>query len=328
MGDRMDVDGGDEDDPFAPHPDGDLEQRHPHARDNAVVFDEPTHTYTWRVREGVTERAPLSVSGLLKPFFDDFDAQAVIKKYWRTWLSNEEHKNHALVNYLYYRRALDEDALIDEIAAYWACGGARAAADGTAMHKTLELFINGTYAPSEREAQGAPPHELLALLALQEKHWPDLRMRPYRTEFSMVYSDETTGRPLLAGQADYIAIDKFGRYHLLDWKRTKPNKAILGRKMANTSKIFRNKYAKAPFQEYAMDDYVKYSAQLHIYAFILREQYGIDCVSCHMVQIHPDLPSYGFSDGYNIAEALDVAAEAKQAVLAHADKVRQEWETA
>ena len=64
MGERMDVDGGDEDDPFAPHPDGDLEQRHPHARDEGVVFDEPTHTYTWRVREGVTERAPLSASAL------------------------------------------------------------------------------------------------------------------------------------------------------------------------------------------------------------------------------------------------------------------------
>ena len=320
----MDVDASD---PFAPHPAGDLAARHPHARDKDLHFDEESHTYTWLVAPGVTERAPISVSTLLKPVFDDFDAHAVVVKLWKTWLRNEDHKYHHLIDYLHHVRGLEEPQIADEMAKLWRQKGDLAAADGTAMHKTLELFINGMYVPTERElaAAGGPPHELQAFLAMNDNHWPELQMRPYRTEFSMAWTDEATGRPLLAGQADYIAIDKHGRFHLFDWKRTKPSKMVLGRKVADTGRIFKTKYAKEPFQAHIMDDYVKYSAQLHIYAFILREQYGIDCVSCHMVQIHPDLPRWGFPDGYNIVEALDVSAEAATLCRQHAAKVRHEW---
>ena len=288
------------------HPRGTLEQRHPHPKDGAATLDEPTHVYTYHGPDGPVP-VPISCSTLLKPYFDDFDGEATARKYLTRWLEDASHPNHKLAKYMEVTLQLDREGMIKEFARFWGDLGADASGKGTEMHKRIELYINGMFVPTEQELQGAPPHDLVCFIKLWETHYPTLKLRPHRTEFSMVYVDPTSGRPVVAGQADGLFVDRNGDYHLFDWKRCDPSKGKIGDQPLDGGARFgasKPKMATGPFANYEKNKYVQYSAQLHLYAEILRQQYGIDCKSCHIVQIHPKLPHA------HVIEALDLSDEA------------------
>lgn len=290
---------------FAPHPQGLLSQRHPHPKDGHVLLDDETHVYTYNGPEGPT-KVGVSCSKLTGVHFDDFDALAVAEAGVDKWLDNSASPNHALAKYLLVRRRMSREQVVQEFAEFWLDVGRDAADSGTEMHKRIETFINGVYVPTEEERQGEPPHDLECFIKLWEGHYPSLRLRPYRTEFSMVYVDDVTGRPVVAGQADGIFVDKHGDYHLFDWKRCDPKNGLIGEQALTFCKRgARPKMASGPFAAHECNKYVKYSAQMHLYAHILSTQYDIHIKPSHIwiVQIHPKL------DNAHVVEAMDLREE-------------------
>jgi hypothetical protein len=295
--------------PAATH--GTLERQHPHPKDGLVTL-ETGHVYRYRPCvagwAGEEETVSLSVSKLLKQFFDDFDGEAVARKFLSGWLADASAPNHKLAKYMQMTMKLSREQMVQEFVRFWGDIALDASTEGTRMHERIELYVNGQYEPTEEEQHGAPPHDLLCWIKMWQQFHPRLQLKPYRSEFSMVYVDPDTKRPLLAGQADLIAQDVHGGYHLFDWKRTNPKKGKLGEAVLHGAHSRQVKMATGVFKDCLKNDYTKYSAQLHTYAEILRQQYDIDVRSCWLVQIHPDLPHA------HVVEAMDLASEARAAL--------------
>ena len=106
-----------------------LRQRSPIAREERITFDEATHTYTV---DGV--RVPISVTGLIHQFCEDFDPSSAIEQMKaRDWDIKQEN----------YRKE-DGDVMTDEeIAATWRNNGEVQRSRGQLLHYHAEQFLNG-----------------------------------------------------------------------------------------------------------------------------------------------------------------------------------------
>ena len=99
-----------------------LEKINKHERDKRITFDEEPHIY---YVDG--EAYGDSVTGFVHSFFDGFDGDAIVKKYYDYWQSNENHKYFGMTK--------------QEILDSWKNNPA---ADlGTQLHKKIEDFYNG-----------------------------------------------------------------------------------------------------------------------------------------------------------------------------------------
>lgn len=221
-------------------------------RDTNITFKEENHEYTI---VGMN-RKPISVTTLIHNYFDEFDADAVIRKMMSSanWAKSK-----------YYGRT--PESIKEE----WENTKNEASHNGTLMHKSIEQYINNEDVdnPSTKE------------FGLFMKFWTEFfaqysMLAPYRTEW-LVY-DEDVG---VAGSIDCVLSDKNGNLVLLDWKRSKEIKLS-------------NRFAKGkhPFSQYDDCNFTHYSLQLNFYRHILETKYHKNVIFMMLVILHPNQSSY------------------------------------
>ena len=267
-----------------------LQDINPHPLDAILKFTEADHKYEF-VPTG--ERVRKSMTGVLKPIFDTFDGAKIARSNVPKWLLNEESKYHQLCLYLRNVCNQKDEEITHTIATeHWPAIGNLAAVKGTAMHRTLELFVQNELPPS---STGAEPHCIAAYLGWREWFYPNMELVPWRVELSIVLTTEVDGVsiPVVAGQIDLVLKDKTGRLWLVDWKSTDANKkGKIGRASVGGKRAFPNRKAAAPFNDFDADDFSKYSAQLLGYKYIMEN--GGYCergqiAGVFIVQIHEAL---------------------------------------
>jgi len=157
-----------------------------HERDNHIIFDEPTHTYTI---DGLSDY--MSVTTWIHTHFKEFNADLVIKnmmssKYW------ERNK--------YYGKTAEE------IKNEWEENRNQAALAGTKMHYDIECYYNDISVNNN---------------STEYKYFQDFikanpKLKPYRTEWT-VWDSELK----LAGSIDMVYENEDGTLMIYDWKRSK-----------------------------------------------------------------------------------------------------------
>lgn len=256
-----------------------LSIRNKHPRDNYIVFDEPSHTYTVHG----SSNGYISCTKFIHEFFPHFNADAVIKKMMQSpkWPANK----------LYGKTAT-------EIKEMWNSNGKEASCLGTAMHLAIEQFLNG------KEAELLISEDVLKTLEWKyfQKFWNDhgKDLEPYRMEWE-VYVEHIK----LAGSIDGVFRRKSdGRFVIYDWKRSKEIKK---------DNPFESGYA--PLNHLPNTNYWHYTLQLNIYRWILRTYYNIDVADLYLVILHPNNSNY-VRIRLNILEdeVLDMIEARKRAV--------------
>lgn len=323
-----------------------LSVKNPHELDGLLTFEEAAHVYTYTP---TNEKVRISMSGVLKRYFpEDFDGQAVAHKYFEQWLRDESSKYHLLCKFLTLVKKLSRPEAEAEICNLWELNGEKARDDGTAMHAVLEDFINGVWQPPLPPdggglIPGKPPHEIVCYLGMLESFFPEMNLRPWRTEFKMVVTttvelqSDDTGMPynatipVMCGTADLIMKDKFGRYWILDWKRVDPKKkGKLGKRKASgvPASQFSESNATGFMAKYPNNAFTKYSAQLLGYKWMFENggylKEGEEVAGAFIVQIHPDLTEAHVIEA---AHGLDDDFETRVACMMQQEIVfaREEW---
>ena len=231
-----------------------LAVRNRHPRDQNIVFDEPSHTYTVHG----SSKGYISSTKFVHEFFPHFDADAVIKKMMRgpKW---PLHK-------LYGKTA-------EEIKALWNANGKEASGLGTAMHLAIEQFLNGA------EDVIVPAVKETAEWRYFQNFWRECGgdLEPYRMEWE-VYVRQIK----LAGSIDGVFRRRSdGRFVIYDWKRSKEIKQD-------------NKYETgyAPLDHLPNTNYWHYTMQLNVYRWILKNHYDMDIADLYLVILHPNNGNY------------------------------------
>lgn len=249
-----------------------LAQRHAHPRDELIFFQEEGHLYTIRDLEG----HPISVTTLIHFFFPEFDADVVIDKMMasRNWPVSK-----------YYGMSKDE------IKSLWETMRDDAAKAGTAMHKSIEEFLNLPELDQEsvRKAFFESGKLPSSVPQTQEfchflRYWDDLLSstpyRPYRTEWLVFDSDKR-----LSGSIDLIlhnpCSEKKDEIVIVDWKRSKEIK-------------WSNNWERGRecFSHLDNCNWNHYRLQLNIYRHLLETHYGKRVIDMYLVVLHPNNDSY------------------------------------
>jgi hypothetical protein len=225
-----------------------LRNRHP--RDNQIHFDEPTHVYTVKG----SSKGFCSITKFLHNFFPEFDADAIIKKMMRSkkW---PESKWYGMTP--------------AAIKSAWNANGKEASEAGTAMHLSIEMFMNG--------ARGE-----IAPCSMLTKEWDyfcnywredEKTYEPWRTEWE-VWDEELK----LAGSIDMVYRNKKdGTFAIYDWKRAKDMK------MENN---FDSGFG--PVSHLPDTNYWHYTLQLNMYRWLLEKHYGVKISEMALIVLHPN----------------------------------------
>ena len=230
-----------------------LEQIHAHPRDQHIEFIQSTHTYL------VNGKAlPLSVTGLVHRFAQEFDADLAIEKMRGSvrWPRPE------------YSRVIDGSLVPlsnEEIKEKWATNSQDASSRGTWMHLQLEVCMNGGCADGEY-------CELdLFRRFLRQFQVPAIA---FRTEWC-IYSEQDQ----LAGCIDYVAKCSATEVIIFDWKRTKDLRSK-----------YQNSWAsmKSPLAHLPDCCGIHYRLQLNVYKYMLEKSYNLRVKAMLVVCLHPD----------------------------------------
>ena len=163
-----------------------LKEKNPHPRDERILFDEPTHTYTI---DGDSDY--MSVTTFNHKLFEQFDADKIIT-------NMRKSKNWETSKYF---------GMTDsEIKAAWDKNRDNAAQAGTKMHYDIECYYNEC--PNENDSI-----EYKYFLNFKDR-FPELKA--YRTEWT-VFHEELK----LAGSIDMVFENEKGELLIYDWKRSK-----------------------------------------------------------------------------------------------------------
>ena len=285
--------------------------------DGEVEFFEADHRYENVLVGGVRATIRKSVTAMLKPYFDTFDGEAVVEKYYDGWKGNRNHKYGQLIGYLRVSRGLDDAAIKREILAYWEASGKEAAEIGTRVHEECQCLVEGW----------PPPREPMSRAAAMFRDWlgPFLarnKLKPWRAEWILAYTLPESGVAVVAGQVDLVLrstdpamAGTEHEYWCIDYKTTNPAPKyhrgppnLLGNEGPNPS--FSAERATGPFCEFAANDFSKYTAQLNCYGHMAATQYDVDFrAHMYVLQINDDeehLPTPNFRK----VPRMDVAVEA------------------
>ena len=228
----------------------------PSSRVDGIEFEETGHSYTLN---GVT--APISVTGLISKHFESFDGPAVVEQYFDRWKHTPTSNYHNLIQ----QHPDDEDAkraILDS----WEAKKQEACRLGTAMHRSVELLLNG--APLETCGDPEIEDEINAFLV-----WHDQKVRregwcTVATEL-LVGGLDAEGKLCLGGAIDALFTNREGEYVLLDWKRT-------AKKFGPDEDTRFAKRGTGPAAELLDSKYNRYALQLAVYAGMLKRCMGID----------------------------------------------------
>lgn len=234
-----------------------LSVKHSHQRDSNISFEEETHSYyfdnSWRF--------PLSCTGFVHKFFNDFNADLIIHKMMKS--KNWENSK-------YFGKT------VAEIKQEWDINRDNAAKLGTLLHNTIEDFYN--LETDEQRNVFQCDQRITQEFSYFMNYYNDFKyLKPFRTEM-IVYSKELE----LAGSIDMLYIDEdTNELIVVDWKRSKDIK-------------YTNVYQKGIGPCCDLDDtnYIHYSLQLNFYQYMLENFYGYKVKSLHLVVCHPDQANY------------------------------------
>ena len=219
-----------------------------HPRDDAIVFDEPTHVYT----VNGSSKGIISCTKFLHEFFPHFDADAVIDGMMKRGLKGE---------YVGMTKA--------QIKAKWNANGEEASGRGTAMHLAIEQYMHGRPDLIEPSVLETPEWRYFT------NFWKDVSgdLVPYRSEWE-VWSEEYK----LAGSIDMIYYRKSDdSYVIYDWKRSKEIK--MDNKWGK---------GYGPCSHLPDANYWHYTLQLNVYRWFLETYYGLRISDMYLVIMHPN----------------------------------------
>ena len=321
----------------------------PHPRDGVLTFTDwdpveqkKVHYYTITA---TGERVRKSMTGILGERFDRFDEWEAVNKWYDGWKDDPEGKYYTLIHYLklVHEPRLSDDQVKATILQTWEALGDDATTEGTAMHQTIEDFLNGVLPPPGPGED--VPFGVRMVLDMMDAFYPEQQLEPWRVEFPVLYQvragDHVEG--LRGREADaLIAVGcglvdalfrskKDGRIWMLDWKRVNPKKKSKGLLGVQTAAPFRKfaprpeDMALAPFHEWEAKSFHKYSAQLLGYRHMLiaggyftKEQFA----GCFLVQMHEKhMPK----NRAHVVEAADMHAEVAQLFADETALAVREW---
>lgn len=225
-----------------------------HPRDDNILFDPIDHSYT--LKNDPTKEL-LSVTTFIKTLFHPFDSEAVVEKYYDSWQNKQDSR--------YFN--MTKDAILRS----WDVSNKRANADGTNMHENIERYYKGQYYSSVGKEW---------TYFKQFEHWYttfNSPWTPYKCEWK-IYHEELQ----LAGCIDMVYKNSKGEFILCDWKRCKKIQ-------------FNNRFQQGSQScTLHLDDcnYVHYSLQLMIYAYILKHKYDIRVSSLIIINLHPSCDGF------------------------------------
>ena len=254
-----------------------------HMRDSAIRFEAGDHVYKLHPGSEMEAKFPISVSGLWGKYFEEFDAEAIIRRYFKVW-AESPHKDYFSVIQEYREKGESDEEIAERIRAGWMENGAIASAQGTRMHRNIELALGGELYDGD-----GPEMQLFQRFV---KDWLEPRgWRVYRLEWSIYCSTA-----MVAGQIDAVFICN-GQFHMIDWKRC--------RKLLDEDAGGKyGHFGRAPFGHLLDNPCNHYFVQQNVYAVILRRYYGVDLSSMWLCHIHP---SY---DSYHLIEVPDLRQQA------------------
>ncbi len=237
-----------------------LKKRNLHERDRFVSEHEnyaDNHIYLIRGRDH-TDMGFKSVTTYLKDYFEGFNPDSIIDKYFNNWQKNTRSP--------YFNKTKDE------IKRLWLKRGADASKLGTEMHEDIERYFNlGTTISNTPEIK----------MFNKWIRFNGDKITPYRTEMTVF-----SGKYKLVGNIDFITKNDDGTFNLFDWKRVKDI-----RKGLTFSQKGRSNFINYLDQDqYGNDssDLFKYRLQLNIYKIILEDHYGMEIKNMYNVVLQGD----------------------------------------
>lgn len=188
----------------------------PHPLDSSIKFEEVTHTYFVNyynddpgLPNEFASEGHTSASGFIHQYFEDFDADLVIKKMrnGRKWNSSNRYFNLS-------------DAEIKEL---WEINRVKCSSEGTWLHGQLEKDMNGDLVENSPCSHLAPIQQFLKW----KRDYFSPEFEPFRTELRMRAGIDLK----LTGTADLIAVrknhpppekcDGVLTLNIIDWKFSK-----------------------------------------------------------------------------------------------------------
>jgi len=235
-----------------------------HPRDKAIKFYDflngKEHVYTI---EGATDH-PTSVTTRIHDYFEKFDGDAIVDKYYDKW--QRDHKSK------YY--GMTKQQILDS----WEQNRKEASELGSKMHKVIELFFN-------HELKESPNTIEFTYFANFWKDFTEInpQYKPHRNEW-MIYTDSKK----TSGSIDSTLINDKNELIILDWKRAGKI----------TAKCDWGRVGKGCLSHLEDCNYVHYSLQLSCYKYILETFYGYKVNRMFLVVLHPDNPNYVMIEVY------------------------------
>ena len=225
-----------------------LEKKHPNDRDHRLNYDSTTHTYNTDTCHNFR-----NVSSVIKGAFPPFETNRVAASCSRS--HNPEYRNKSP----------------SQIKTSWA----RSRKLGTQLHDIIDMFYNMNDAPYA----GTGVESSLAQFMTWNNKKEDVEgWEIFRTEWR-IFDEELK----VAGTVDAVFVDKDGKYHLVDWKRSKEIK----------NHAYRGARATAQGLTHLLAcNYNQYALQLNTYKYILERRYGIKIETQRLVQLHPSIKEY------------------------------------
>ena len=235
-----------------------LSEKNPHPRDDLIVFDEPSHTYTIGGESGY-----MSATTFVHSNFPAFDEDLIIGRMMssRNWEFSKYYPMTA-----------------DEIKQAWEKKRDEAAAAGTKMHALIEDYYNGLRNIADMIFNEGMPQEMSYFQNFCEEFEAVYGLLPYRTEWR-VFHEELK----IAGTIDMVFQNLDGTLTIVDWKRC-------GQIKQHVNTAFEQPRSLNPALADAMYDtnYYHYTLQLNLYKHILETKYGKKVKELVLVNLHPD----------------------------------------
>lgn len=283
-----------------------------HPRDTHITFRDKDHSYWY---DDVQPFPRPSSTGFVHAPFEHFDADAIITKMMRPG----SRKGWPREGYL---QSNGQAMTRRQIKDMWACNGAVASAVGTAIHQMVEWACNAEASgrrmklAKTRDGKYTPEAQMFlewnaARKAAKEggDTKDDPYMEHYRTEWS-VYLDDAQ----LAGQIDWVGIDRWGRLHIRDWKTCKE---LVGQHIKGAERWAR--YGQEPCNKLVDCKHVHYELQQNVYKLMLEKQYGFQVASMGIVVFNRRNPDCKARDGswtFGSLPVRDLQTVAAQMVMA------------
>ena len=200
---------------------------------------------------------PVSVTTWIGTFFSTFDADTAIDN---------------MMSSKYWSKSKYYGQTREQIKQGWEQNGTESSDLGTALHESIDYFMNGQLEP---EQVPMVPEFLYFLEFYYDLTKLNPDWKPYRTEW-FIFDRELR----IDGSIDMIMINSKGELWILDWKRSK--KVTLQN----------NKKAKRPIAHLDDCKFNTHSLQVNLYGRILERNYDKKIVRMDLVVCHPINTNY------------------------------------